>query len=185
MASDRTQGAKEAAEDFPENKLAKRAFVKLAKNAFGLIPGSGARLDEHRDGYTQKHQLMANDVGRVVHVTTDSGSTSPTSSSTISSTGASTMSSATSAEEQIQLLEDLKSYLNNFQEKLIGVSANYRRKADSLDGSLLREVHQQFVETEVDPACELIVKLADMIADSSIPAVERRIQQLEHIVSNG
>lgn len=85
----------------------------------------------------------------------------------------------TSASAQIAMLEDLRAYLGMFQERLIGFSENYQRKVDALDGSLLSEVHRRFVEEELEPARIIMANLGDLILDSSIPAVNRRIEQLE------
>jgi len=91
---------------------------------------------------------------------------------------------STSAEEQIGLLEELKSYLNRFQENLLAVSDKYQNKVDSLDSTLLQDIHRKFLEEELQPARDMISKLCDLINESSLPAVQKRIGQLENILND-
>lgn len=104
-------------------------------------------------------------------------STPPTSTST----GDTTMSRPTSFSHQIDLLQNLKSYLAEFQERLMGVSANYQRKVDTLhqEGGMMDETYRDFVEQQLEPTRANISRLVDHIGVNDIPAVERAIAYLE------
>lgn len=93
--------------------------------------------------------------------------------------GGSSMS-ATSFSHQIELLQQLKQYLGDFQERLLGVSANYQRKVDELHGAgMMDETYIRYVENELAQTQALIARLVDHISASDIPKVEREISYLE------
>ena len=179
MSDDFSKGAAKAAADMPHNKIVSSALPR----ALDVFPGGGARLNEFIDGYSSTHRAMTQDVHRVQNpysVPEAAGGTQ-TPQTSVSTQGTRTMT----ADEQIMLLEDLKSYLNTFQERLLGVSENYQKKVDSLEGPILHEIHELFVNNELEPARQMISRLSALISDSSIPAVNRRIDQLMNIRDNG
>ena len=93
--------------------------------------------------------------------------------------GGSSMS-ATSFSHQIELLQQLKQYLGDFQERLMGVSGNYQRKVDELHGAgMMDETHARYVANELAQTQALIARLVEHISISDIPTVEREIRYLE------
>lgn len=99
-------------------------------------------------------------------------------SSNISS-GEQTM--ANSIEHQIELLTGLKSYLENFQEKLLGVSENYQRKVDALESedNLISNIHRNYSEQQLEPTRNSLSNIVNQISDNDIPAIENYIAWLE------
>lgn len=93
--------------------------------------------------------------------------------------GGSSMS-ATSFSHQIELLQNLKQYLGDFQERLLGVSANYQRKVDELHGAgMMDETYARYVENELAQTQDLIRRLVEHIDANDIPKVESEISYLE------
>ena len=87
---------------------------------------------------------------------------------------------ATSFSHQIELLQQLKQYLGDFQERLMGVSGNYQRKVDELHGAgMMDETHARYVANELAQTKALIARLVEHISASDIPTVEREIRYLE------
>ena len=87
---------------------------------------------------------------------------------------------ATSFSHQIELLQQLKQYLGDFQERLLGVSANYQRKVDELHGAgMMDETYARYVENELAQTQAMIARLVEHISLSDIPKVEREISYLE------
>lgn len=88
-----------------------------------------------------------------------------------------------SIEHQIQLLQELENYLANFQEKLLGVSANYQRKVDALksDGNLLSNIHRDYSVSQLEPTRASLAKVVEQISDNDIPAIKRYIAWLESL----
>lgn len=171
MSDDYAKGAAAAAADMPHNRNALRSFQRIPAT---IRPGGDNMVKEFSAGYTETHRAMSGDLHRNQTV---SLAGVPAASISNSTSGAPGMNAA----EQIQHLEDLISYLGQFQERLMGVSSNYQRKVDALDGPVLQDIHQQFVADELEPARALIAQLVDLIEGSSVPAVRRRIRQWEII----
>jgi hypothetical protein len=96
-------------------------------------------------------------------------------------TGATNVPNATSYAYQIELLENLKQYLTDFQERLLAVSANYQRKVDALhdEGGLMDETYRDFVEQQLEPTRVMIARLVEHIGNYDIPAVQNEINYLE------
>lgn len=87
---------------------------------------------------------------------------------------------ATSFSHQIELLQQLKHYLGDFQERLLGVSGNYQRKLDELHSAgMMDETYARYVATELAETQALIARLVEHISHSDIPKVEREISYLE------
>ena len=107
----------------------------------------------------------------------------PSTDNTPQNSGGTAMSGATSIDEQIELLENLKSYLEARQEKLLGLKANYQRKVDALheEGGLLRDVYESYLNNCLEPTSDMIDSLIDHIGDNDIPAVENWIAKLEEL----
>lgn len=100
--------------------------------------------------------------------------------STTNTKGGQAMSQGTSYSEQIELLQQLQAYLGEFQEKLLGVSANYSRKVDALrESGMMLETYNHYVENELQATQQLILRLVDHISQSDIPAVKRAIEHCE------
>lgn len=94
-------------------------------------------------------------------------------------TGGSSMS-ANSFAEQVALLQDLKNYLAQFQERLVGVSNSYRNKVDGLhNAGMMDETHRRYVENELAQTQSLIARLVEHIDANDIPKVESEISYLE------
>ncbi|WGZ92737.1 MAG: hypothetical protein QJT81_12840 [Candidatus Thiothrix putei] len=88
--------------------------------------------------------------------------------------------SATSFSHQVELLQNLKQYLGDFQERLLGVSANYQRKVDELHcAGMMDETYARYIENELAQTQAMIARLVDHISASDIPTVEREISYLE------
>ena len=87
---------------------------------------------------------------------------------------------ATSFSHQIELLQQLKHYLGDFQERLLGVSGNYQRKLDELHSAgMMDETYARYVATELAETQAFIARLVEHISHSDIPKVEREISYLE------
>lgn len=97
------------------------------------------------------------------------------------SSGEQTM--ANSIEHQLELLHSLKNYLENFQEKLLGVSENYQRKVDALESenNLISNIHRNYSEQQLEPTRNALSNVVNQISDNDIPAIERYIAWLESI----
>lgn len=151
-----------------ENHLAIRAAKRLL-NIGSYLPGAEARDDQYRQGYL---------AGFEDEVRTHRVASEPSASF---NTGDTAMSNATSYAHQIELLQHLQGYLAEFQERLMGVSANYQRKVDTLhsEGGLMDETHRDFTDQCLGPTRALIDRLVQHIGDNDIPAVQREITFLE------
>jgi hypothetical protein len=113
---------------------------------------------------------------------TASGKLTQTITQSISqTTGGHSMSGDQNLAHQIELLQHLKAYLGEFQERLLGVSANYQRKVDHLhdEARLMDESYRRLVEHGLEPTRSLIRQLVDHISENDIPAVEREIAYYE------
>lgn len=87
---------------------------------------------------------------------------------------------STSFSHQIELLLQLKQYLGDFQDRLLGVSANYQRKVDELHSAgMMDETYARYVENELVQTQSLIARLVDHIDANDIPKVESEISYLE------
>ncbi|WP_295386132.1 hypothetical protein [uncultured Thiodictyon sp.] len=152
-----------------DNRLAARAARRLL-DLGSYLPGAENRDDEYRRGYLAGFE----DEVRVQRVT-------PAAPGTPRPTGAAAMSNATSFAHQIELLQSLRHYLSEFQERLQGVSANYQRKVDALhaEGGLMDETYRDLVEQQVSETRALIERLVEHIGANDIPAVQREIGYLE------
>ena len=174
MTKDFSKGNQHGHEDGKEgdNHLAMRSVKRLFQPD-QLLPGAENRHGEYRRGYLTGFE----DEVRVTHVTVSSAPATPSSANP----GASAMSHATSYAYQIELLQHLKQYLADFQERLLGVSANYQRKVDELhgEGGWMDETHRDFAENQLDVTRAMIANLVNHIAENDIPAVEREIGRLE------
>jgi hypothetical protein len=126
-----------------------------------------------------KVQETKNSVGQQVHDVLYSGAAAGTSSTT-NSKGNQSMSQGTSYAEQIELLQQLQAYLGEFQERLLGVSANYARKVDGLRAAgMMRETYEHYVDNELQETQQFIRRLVDHISQSDIPAVKRAVEHCE------
>ena len=167
MSKDFSNGNQHGHEDGKtgDNRLASRSVKRLFK-ADQVILGAENRHDEYRRGYTTGFE----DEVRTKKVTTENHN----------STGNLPMSSEQSFAHQIELLENLNQYLENFQERLLGVSANYQKKVGELhEGGLMDETHRDFVEQQLEPTQAMIQQLIEHIGDNNLPAVKREIAYLE------
>jgi hypothetical protein len=132
--------------------------------------------DEYRLGYIAGFDEAVGGQRAVVQKTDFIPSNTPT--------GGNAVSEATNFGYQIELLYNLKQYLTDFQERLLGVSANYQRKVDALhnEGGMMDEIHRDFVEQQLEPTRMLIARLVEHIGDNDIPAVQTMIQRLEEFL---
>lgn len=90
------------------------------------------------------------------------------------------MSRQTSFSHQIELLEDLKSYLHGFQERLAIVAEKYERQVNELyEGGMMDETFNDFHDNYVEETKAKIQALINQINDSDIPFVEKEIDFLE------
>jgi len=172
VSKDYSKGNKDGHEDGKtgDNRLALRGAKRLL-NIGSYLPGAENRDGQYIKGYVAGFQ----DEVRVSNV-----KLAPQGQSSTRPTGEQAMSNATSFAHQIELLLNLKQYLLDFQERLLGVSANYQRKVDALHGAgLMDETYRDFVEREVETTRAMITRLVDNIGASDIPAVEREIAYLE------
>jgi len=93
-------------------------------------------------------------------------------------TGGSPMSN--SFAHQKELLLNLKQYLTQFQERLLGVSSSYQNKLDELHGAgMMEETYKRYVENELAQTQSLIKNLVDHIGASDIPKVQKEIEYLD------
>jgi len=93
-------------------------------------------------------------------------------------TGESFMSN--SFAHQKELLFNLKSYLSQFQQRLIGVSASYQSKLDELHAAgMMDETYQSFLENELAQTQAMIRNLVEHIGGNDIPKVQKEIDFLE------
>ncbi len=125
-----------------------------------------------------KVQETKNSVGQQVHDVLYSGAAACT-VSTINTKGEQSMSQG-SYSHQIELLQNLQSYLGEFQERLLGVSSNYARKVDNLHAEgMMLETYERYAENELQETQQLIRRLVDHISQSDIPAVKRAVELCE------
>ena len=90
-----------------------------------------------------------------------------------------TMSDATSFSAQVALLEELKTYLGTFQDRLQGVSNNYQERVDQLhQAGMMNETYQRYVENELAQTQAMISRLVEHIGSSDIPKVSKEIDYL-------
>lgn len=90
------------------------------------------------------------------------------------------MSDATSFSHQVELLLQLKQYLTDFQDRLLGVSDNYRHKIETLhQAGMMDETCHRYVENELAETQSLIGRLVEHIGANDIPRVESEIAYLE------
>lgn len=196
MADDYRKGTEAAAADFPRNRLASRALGQLARNGFGLLPGSQAREAEFLDGYRDTHRAKSTDTQRVLQVELG-GSSGAASSSTL--TEGSAMSSSQnyanqvasqvnsvhnnaggtsgtlSHQAQVDLLQELRAYLLRFETGLDKVASDYRQKVAYLEGQMMQEDHRGFEQNHLAPALSLINQLRQLIMDESVPVLDQAI----------
>lgn len=196
MADDYRKGTEAAAADFPSNRLASRALGQLARNGFGLLPGSQAREAEFLDGYRDAHRAKSTDTQRVLQVELG-GSSGAASSSTL--TEGSAMSSSQnyanqvasqvnsvhnnaggtsgtlSHQAQVDLLQELRAYLLRFETGLDKVASDYRQKVAYLEGQMMQEDHRGFEQNHLAPALSLINQLRQLIMDESVPVLDQAI----------
>lgn len=140
--------------------------------------GRGQILDDSR--IEKPNQRNQENSGGALHTATDQ-IMQQTRANTAALLGANSTMAQTSYAHQIELLEELKKYLGDFQERLMGVSANYQRKVDALhsEGGLMDETYRDYVEQQLEPTLTLISKLVEHIEDNDIPAVLSEIAELE------
>lgn len=172
MSKDYSKGNQDGHEDGRQgdNRLASRSLKRLFKPD-QLFPGSTNRHDEYVRGYTTGFE---DEVRGLVNKPAE------TTYNTTHQSGGAAMSRTTSIDEQIELLTELKTYLEDRQEKLMGLKGNYKRKVDALhESGLLQDVYDGFVDDCLDPTCSMLDNLIDHIGDNDIPAVENWIAKLE------
>ena len=81
---------------------------------------------------------------------------------------------------QIQLLNELKQYLNTFQERLVGVSLQYQRKVEALrQAGMMKQTCERYLANEVAQTQALMIKLVEHIDTIDIPRVDTEIAYLE------
>lgn len=81
---------------------------------------------------------------------------------------------------QIELLQNLRQYLLDFQERLDMVSKKYASKLEELhDAGLMDEIHRDFLEEQLEPTRNTIRHLINHIGYNDIPEVEKLISRLE------
>lgn len=175
MSKDRFKGAKLGTTDGEtgHNRLALRSFQRMGKLT-SWLPGAANRDQEFREGYKQAFQDRIRTIRTIqpIPVNTVSGATASTSQGV-------SMSNETSFIHQVELLSNLKQYLNDFQERLLGVSANYANKVDALHGAgMMEETYQAFSARELSETRAMIQRLVDHIEANDIPAVEKEINYL-------
>lgn len=136
-----------------------------------------AALDSHNTAYDKGYDWQQAKAAGVF--SSESDVTSKQSNPPIQ--GNASMSNAMSFAHQIELLQNLKQFLSEFQDRLIGASANYQNKVDRLHGEhgLMDETYRDYVEQQLEPTRQMIARLVEHIGDSDIPAVEREIAYLE------
>lgn len=175
MSDEYRKGTESASQDFPHNRLASRAFGQLAKNAFGLLPGSQAREDEFRDGYRDTHRAMSADRQRTLNIQPASGGIPLSSSGSNMTTQNRSASGALSYAAQMGLLADLKSFLLAFNAGLDDVDRKYRSQMDTLDGVMMREDHNLLVSDHLEPTCRGIRRVQEWIVTGSVPALNAQM----------
>ena len=154
-----TQGQQDGSDG--DNKLAMRSAQRLVTDIGSWLPGADNRDHQYRAGY----RAGFHDKVRIIQTTT-----APEGS----------MSSTTSFAHQIDLLDELEKYLSDFQERLMGVSANYQRKVDGLhQAGMMGETYYRYVENELAQTQAMIAKLVEHISASDIPTVQGEIAYLE------
>ena len=172
MAKDYSKGYTQGQEDGAsgDNKLAMRSFKRLFTEVGSWLPGFDNRDAQFRTGYVEGFK----DKVRVVQT-----APAQTTTSNVSTPNGGGMAS-TSFSHQIELLLQLKQYLGDFQDRLLGVSANYQRKVDALHGAgMMDETYARYVEIELAQTQDLIKRLVDHIDANDIPKVESEISYLE------
>jgi len=172
MAKDFYEGYKLGALDGKsgDNKLASRSFKRLVSKIGSWLPGAENRDAQFREGYLTGF----NDKVRTIQT-----SNIAPNNTTLPATGG-TMSSSTSFSHQVELLLGLKQYLNDFQDRLSGVSANYERKLNELHGAgLMEETYQRYSANELTQTKAMIARLIEHIEQSDLPAVNKEIAYLE------
>lgn len=196
MADDYRKGTEAAAADFPRNRLASRALGQLARNGFGLLPGSQAREAEFLDGYRDTHRAKSTDTQRVLQVELG-GSSGAASSSTLTEGSAMSTSQnyanqvasqvnsvhnnaggtsgTLSHQAQVDLLQELRAYLLRFETGLDKVASDYRQKVAYLEGQMMQEDHRGFEQNHLAPALSLINQLRQLIMDESVPVLDQAI----------
>lgn len=176
MSKDRSKGAELGTKDGTtgHNRLAFRSFQRMGKLT-SWLPGIANRDQEFREGYKQAFQDRIRTIRTIQPISEAASPEVPASKST----GVSSMSSETSFSHQVELLNNLKQYLHDFQERLLGVSANYANKVDALHGAgMMDETYQEFTASELAETRAMIQRLVDHIESSDLPAVEREINYL-------
>jgi hypothetical protein len=138
-----------------------RSAQRLATNIGSWLPGSDNRDNQYRAGYRAGFE----DKVRTIQTTTLPEATMP---------------NATSFAHQIDLLVELNQYLGDFQERLMGVSANYQRKVDALhQAGMMDETYYRYVENELAQTQALIAKLVEHISANDMPRVRSETAYLE------
>lgn len=93
-------------------------------------------------------------------------------------TGGTSMSN--SFAHQKELLLNLKHYLGQFQERLLGVAGSYQSKLDELHGAgMMDETYRKYVESELAQTQSLIKNLVAHIDANDIPKVQKEIDFLD------
>lgn len=165
-----------------EDKVRVRQTVSLSAGGFDS-QGRGGFDDESR---IERHTGRAGENGPAKAARTPAATPTDALREHVQSTthhvlsGESSMSSATSFAHQVELLQQLKQYLSDFQERLLGVSQNYQRKVEAQHmAGMMEETYERFVERELAETQTLIQRLVDHIGAEDIPAIEREIAYLE------
>ena len=79
---------------------------------------------------------------------------------------------------QLELAEDLKSYLHGFQERLGVIADKYKNKYENLGNVMIPDFHEEFTEN-YENSIKIISDLVNQINENDIPHVERYIDWLE------
>lgn len=94
--------------------------------------------------------------------------------------GSSMSNDAADFHYQIQLLNELKQYLNTFQERLVGVSLQYQRKVEALrQAGMMKQTCERYLANEVAQTQALMIQLVEHIDTIDIPRVDTEIAYLE------
>jgi len=90
------------------------------------------------------------------------------------------MSKQTSFDYQIQLLVELKNYLNNLQDRLNHVSMQYWSKSNDISqAGMFEETYSKFVQEYVYDTNQKLKDIVNQINERDIPFIEKQISFLE------
>ena len=167
--------AKGAEQAFKDVDAGKPKDARGVVHQFKALFWGDDAIDSYIKGYNEGYEKAILKEHNVFYPPSE-----PTGTVSITSTKGGQAMSQGSYNDQIELLQNLQSYLGEFQERLLGVSSNYARKVDNLraDGMML-ETYERYAENELQETQQLILRLVDHISQSDIPAVKRAVELCE------